>query len=303
VRDKQVRRRRAVLALLVVASLILLTAYFGESPSSPLHSVQRGIAEVLSPVQEGASKVLSPVRDIAGWVSSTIHAKSENSRLRKQNQELEQKVAQLQYAALQNQRESALVGLDNTYGLSAYSPLSAAVIEYDPSIWYKQIEVDKGSSDGVQLYDPVVAPGGLVGDVTTVGPSYSIVTELTDDNFAVGAVILDDKGDAGELVPAVGNPNSLLLQYLPPHATDINQSGSVDRVVTSGFVDSTDPVIHSYFPPGIPIGYVSSVNLATLLNQQQVTVAPYVDLRHLSVVQILTRPHASGTASASVAGP
>ena len=30
-------------ALLVVISLILLTAYFGESPSSPLHSVQRGI--------------------------------------------------------------------------------------------------------------------------------------------------------------------------------------------------------------------------------------------------------------------
>ena len=49
--DKQVRRRRAVLALLVVVSLILLTAYFGESPSSPLHSVQRGIVEVLSPIQ------------------------------------------------------------------------------------------------------------------------------------------------------------------------------------------------------------------------------------------------------------
>ena len=40
--DKQVRRRRAVLALLVGISLILLTAYFGESPNSPLHNVQRG---------------------------------------------------------------------------------------------------------------------------------------------------------------------------------------------------------------------------------------------------------------------
>ena len=62
--DKQVRRRRAVLGLLVAVSLISLTAYFGESPSSPLHSVQRGIVEVLSPVQEGASKALKPVRDL-----------------------------------------------------------------------------------------------------------------------------------------------------------------------------------------------------------------------------------------------
>ena len=51
-----------MLALLVGVSLILLTAYFGESPNSPLHNVQRGIVEVLSPVQEGASKVLSPVK-------------------------------------------------------------------------------------------------------------------------------------------------------------------------------------------------------------------------------------------------
>ena len=43
--DKQVRRRRAVLGVLVGASLILLTAYFGESQNSPLHSVQRGIVE------------------------------------------------------------------------------------------------------------------------------------------------------------------------------------------------------------------------------------------------------------------
>ena len=51
--DKQVRRRRAVLVVLVVISLLLLTDYFGESSSSPLHRVQRGIVAVLSPVQIG----------------------------------------------------------------------------------------------------------------------------------------------------------------------------------------------------------------------------------------------------------
>ncbi len=65
-----------MLALLVGISLILLTAYFGESPSSPLHNVQRGIVEVFSPVQDGASKVLSPVKDVAGWFSDTLNAKS-----------------------------------------------------------------------------------------------------------------------------------------------------------------------------------------------------------------------------------
>ena len=49
--DKQVRRRRAILALLVGLSLILLTAYFGESIGGPLKTIQRGMLEVFSPIQ------------------------------------------------------------------------------------------------------------------------------------------------------------------------------------------------------------------------------------------------------------
>ena len=47
--DKTVRRRRAVLGLLVALSLILLTAYFGESAGGGLHAVQRGVLEVFAP--------------------------------------------------------------------------------------------------------------------------------------------------------------------------------------------------------------------------------------------------------------
>ena len=65
--DKTVRRRRAVLALLVVLSLILLSAYFGEASGGGLHSVQRGFLTVVSPIQNGANKALKPVRDMIGW--------------------------------------------------------------------------------------------------------------------------------------------------------------------------------------------------------------------------------------------
>ena len=82
--DKTVRRRRAVLALLVVLSLILLTAYFGEAPSGGLHSVQRGFLTVVSPIQDGANKALKPVRDLFGWFGDTLHAKGQRDELRKQ---------------------------------------------------------------------------------------------------------------------------------------------------------------------------------------------------------------------------
>ena len=100
--DKQVRRRRAVLILLVAVSLILLTAYFGETPTSPLHSVQRGVVEVLSPVEQGASKVLTPVRSAASWVSDTLHAKSQVKQLQAKVQQLTAQLAQAKGAQLEN---------------------------------------------------------------------------------------------------------------------------------------------------------------------------------------------------------
>ncbi len=295
--DKQVRRRRAVLALLVGVSLILLTAYFGESPSSPLHNVQRGIVEVLSPIQQGASKALSPVKDIAGWFSDTVNAKSRADRLQARVNQLTSELDGLQQKALLADQLSRQVGLDQSNSIASYHPVPANVIVRDPTLWYQTIEVDKGASDGVGLNDPVVGDGALVGKVTTLGATFSVVTLITDHTYQVAAEVLDAQGDTGVLVPAVGNPNQLLLQDLPTHAP----IAYPQQVVTAGYKDPSNPALDSLYPPGIPIGYVSSASQAELLTNQQVQVRPTADLRHLSAVQILTRPRPA-TARAQVGG-
>ena len=290
--SKQVRRRRAVVATLVAISLILLTAYFGESPGSPLHTLQRGIVEVFSPIQEGASKALSPVRDIAGWFSDTFRAKSEVGQLRTEVHRLQAQLAQAEYAQTENAQFSRQLGLDASLGISAYKPVGAHVITRDATLWYQTIEVDKGSDDGVHTGDPVTGDGALVGAVTVVDPTVSIVTLITDHTMAVAAQVQDGSGDTGVLVPAVGNPNELVLQYLPKTAPiRVGQ-----QVVTVGFRSGP---LQDLYPPGIPSGQVYNANLNNLYNNGQVQVTPAADLRHLDAVQILTSPHA-GTARAQL---
>jgi rod shape-determining protein MreC len=129
--------------------------------------------------------------------------------------------------------------------------------------------------------------------VTTVDANVSVVTLITYHSYAVSAEVEDAGGDTGVLVPAVGNPNQLLLQDLPSHApVQVNQP-----VVTAGFKSGA---LDSLYPPGIPIGKVSNADQNELLNNQQVQVSPAADLRHLSVVQILTRPHPGQTVRAQV---
>jgi rod shape-determining protein MreC len=286
VHDKQVRRRRAVLGLLVGVSLILLTAYFGESSSSPLHTVQRGIVEVLSPVQEGASQALKPVRDVAGWFSDTLNSKSRADQLQRQVNTLRAQLARAQTAEFQNRQLTKLVGLDNSLGIASYHQVAAHVISRDPTLWYATIEVDRGSDDGVHVDDPVIGDGGLVGRISTVDPTVSVVTLITDHSMAVAAQIQDAGGDTGVLVPAVGDPNQLLVQDLPQSGPFHESVGQ--QVVTAGF--KAGP-LQSLYPPGIPIGQISSASESDLLNDGQVKVNPAVDLRHLDAVQILTKPH------------
>jgi rod shape-determining protein MreC len=296
VHDKQVRRRRAVLLLLVVGSLILLTAYFGQASNSPLHSVQRGVVDVFSPIQEGASKVLSPVRDLAGWVSDTVHAKSQNSQLKQEVDRLRQENAVDQMATTENRKLLAELKLDNIQQISSHDPVSADVISYNPSVWYETITVDRGTSAGIKQNDPVIGNEGLVGIVSSVGNDWAVVSELSSHNFAAGATVLNNgSSSTGVLQPQVGSPTTLELNYLPQSAQQVVNNG--DQVVTSGFSDKNDSTVVSYYPPGIPIGTVQNVSYEASTNALQVQVTPYVSFRNLSVVQILTKRYAGSGAN------
>ena len=273
----------------MAVSLILLTAYFGESPSSPLHSVQRGVVEVFSPVEQGASKVLSPVRSVASWFSSTFHAKSQVATLKTKVAQLTQELAAANGAEWQNAQLLKQVHLDNSIGISAYRPVTGSVIGRDPTLWYRTVNVNKGSGDGVALHDPVTADGALVGEVTEVSADQSVVSLITDHNVSVTARVTDSGGDTGELVPAVGSPNQLVLQYLQAPNPGQVQNGPQpgQQVITAGFKSL---VGDSFFPANIPIGWVPQFNEDDLLNNGQIPVIPSADLQHFDVVQILTQP-------------
>ena len=292
--DKQVRRRRAVLALLVVVSLILLTAYFGESAGSPLHSVQRGVVAVLSPVQDGASRALKPVRDLFGWFGDTARAKTERDQLRKQRDALLQKVAGYQAAMLENAQLLGILNIDDDSGLHGWAQHTARVIGRSANnLLLDRLQLDAGSGDGVRVGDPVIGDGGLVGHISFVAADTSFVTLITDPSSAVSVRVLNAAGDFGLMKPSVGNPLDLLVQLLPRGA-HIQQQ---DIVVTAGSRSSS---LESLYPPNIPVARVTKADPEELDTDQQVHVSPLADLRHLEFSQILIAPNGSGQQRAQV---
>jgi rod shape-determining protein MreC len=276
--DKTVRRRRAVLVLLVALSLILLTAYFREAPGGGLHSVQRGFLTVVSPIQDGANKALKPVRDLFGWFGDTLHAKSQRDQLRKQVNRIQAALIAKQANERSYQELLKLFHLDNQIGAGSYTPVTATVVAKSPNIWYSTVTIDAGTSRGVHLNDPVVNGEGLVGKITQAASDGAQVSLITDSEVGISAMV-NTSGVSGIVQPKVGDPNDLLLQYLPANST-VNPG---DYVVTAGTVTGGG---ESLFPPGIPIGQVSSIDESS--PYKAVNVHPLANLHNLDVVQVLT---------------
>jgi rod shape-determining protein MreC len=292
--DKAVRRRRAVLAALVVLSLFLLTAYFGESKSGPLHAVQRTTMEVLAPIQEGANRALKPFRDLFGWFGDTLDAKEDRDRYRAERDRLSK---QLSEVTLENRELEQLKGLEqiNTAGgLDDYEPVIARVIARSPSTWYQTFQINKGSSDGVRVNQPVVNSAGLVGKIKEVSDGNAVVMLLTDPEFGVSARSLDS-GEPGSVSPAVGAAGDLRFE-LVPNAKEVKRG---ERIITAGTSTSAKVSdLSSLYPSGIPIGTVSRIETGEGELDRVIHVKPVAELRTLDIVEVLTEPDADLRAQA-----
>ena len=93
-RNTSALRRRIVLGLLVLLSLVLITASFREREDGPLHDAQGAVASVLQPLEVAVERVARPFRDAYGWTKDLFNARSENEELRAANELLEQQVIQ-----------------------------------------------------------------------------------------------------------------------------------------------------------------------------------------------------------------
>jgi rod shape-determining protein MreC len=274
---KQVRRRRAVLALLIVGSFVLLTVTYGQGSDG----VQRGVSTIFSPLQDVADRALKPARDLVNWFDETFDAKGDNEQLHDELQVARKQAVGAKTALAENAQLRKLLGLDRSGAIpSGYDPVTGRVIARSPTVWFADVAIDVGSGDGVEVGDPVVNGDGLVGTVAAVTGGSARVTLIADHSSAVSAKIVPS-GTQGVMKPSVGDPEDLILDFLDSE----KRVGKGQSVVTSGWRGQG---IESGYPPNLPIGEVVEASLLQQEAQQQVHVRPYADLRDLDLVQVLT---------------
>jgi rod shape-determining protein MreC len=274
---KQVRRRRAVLALLVVGSFALLTLTYGQGSNG----LQRGVTAVFAPVSSVLDRALKPARDLINWVDETFDARGKNNKLEEELEVARKEAVGAQVALAENGEYRELLNLDKSGAIpEGYEPVTGRVIGLSPTVWFSDVMINVGSGNGVKVNDPVVNGQGLIGKVTAVTGGTSKVTLISDHSSVVSVKVVP-AGVLGIVKATVGEPNTLVLSFL-------NSDKNVHKgesVVTAGW---SSEEIESRFPPNIPVGEITNASVIVQEAQEKVTVRPYADLRNLGTVQVLT---------------
>jgi rod shape-determining protein MreC len=131
--------------------------------------------------------------------------------------------------------------------LQTLSPtrLSAPVISRVPAGWWQHLLLGKGSLDGVKVGQAVLAPGGLIGLVSSVTPMTATVTLLTDPSSRVGVWVVRNRHQA--LLSGLGTSRPV-VRFLEK-----------DPQVQPGDVVFTSPA-STLVPANLPVGVLQSVD-------------------------------------------
>ena len=180
--------------------------------------------------------------DLADSVLPRRELLKQIDNLRRENQQLKEQ--QIQTVAIARENDQ----LRNLFGWQKQAPWKlklANVVMRDPANWWRTVQIDLGSRDGIQTNQPVLTAEGLIGRVSSVGYMSSQVVLIGDPNCRVSALVENNTHDMGVLSASGPLDTSFVeLSYL---ASSANLKPG-QNVITSG--------LGGIFPKGIPIGKI-----------------------------------------------
>jgi rod shape-determining protein MreC len=193
--------------------------------------------------------------------------------LRRENQQLRLQAQQAQETAAENAR------LRQHIGWQPQNPRKyklAKVVLREPANWWRSVQIDLGSRDGLRTDLPVLTAEGLVGRIASVSLTRSQVVLLGDPNCKVSARVENQARDIG----IIGAAGPLDTEFVALGCL----SGSArlkpgQKVMTSGE--------GGIFPAGIPIGQIVDVQLVDYGSRAEARVRLAANFNALEEVWVL----------------
>ncbi|MFI2374371.1 rod shape-determining protein MreC [Streptomyces sp. NPDC018964] len=271
---RDTKESRLLLVLLIAIAFALITVDIRGGEDSPVDGARQAAATVFGPIENGVSGVVDPIGNAVSAVRESGDRHDRLAALERENAALK---AELGSDDRGRSRLKQLDKLLKVSGQGQYGIKGAQVIAIGAAQGFSwTITIDAGADDGIERDMTVLNGDGLVGRVTTVGPSTATVLLATDPDFTVGTRM----EATDELGFASGQGDRPLRVELLNGKAEIKKG---DRLVTFGS-QADKP-----FVPGVPVGVVSRVDPSGGDLTRTLSVTPFVSFSKLDVVGVVVQ--------------
>ncbi|MDD6797983.1 MAG: rod shape-determining protein MreC [Clostridia bacterium] len=263
--------KNMLIVLTVVCILFVGASFFTDKLSAPVRAV---VSSVVIPMQKGMNNLGLWTYDKAETMKELGEVIEQNAELQSRIDSLVEENNQLKQDSYELERLRDLYELDEKY--PGYTKVGARVIGKGSDNWFNTFTIDKGSKDGIEVDMNVIAGGGLVGIVTSVGDNYATVHSIIDDSSKVSGMLIDT-GDNCIVNGDIKLMDSGLLRVQYFKKDVVVRDG--DKIVTSN--------ISNDYLEGILIGYIKDVTMDSNNLTQSGYLVPVVDFAHLQEVLVI----------------
>ncbi len=263
-------RNRLLLIILIVTALFLITLDL--RGVGLLENARSGTQSVLSPFQRAGNAALTPFKNFFSDVTHLGRTRAQIEKLRADNAKLKaQLITRTSADAALNQLKAIL----DLAGTAGYKIVNARVISQGSSQSFSQtITIDAGTNAGIRKNMTVLSEYGLTGVVIEVYSNSALISLATDPTFKIGIRIAGTQ-QIGILSGQGGRSASLQL------------IDNLTNVKVGDILLSRGSVANRPFVPGVPVGYVTSVDDSADSIAQIATVLLYTDFSALGVVAVV----------------
>ncbi len=256
--------------VLLAVSLILFTVSARQGETGPLVTLRNAFSTVTMPIRYAGALASAPFQGLGNVFGNLTASQESLSDLKKANEELTRRNAELEESAQMADRLRELLELKSGYNLQQ---TAARIISGSSDSWSRTVTIDKGTTSGIAVGMPVADGGGAIGQVISCGPTSATVRLTTDENSGVSAMIQSSRAQ-GMLHGSADGTLSLALV-----STDKTVEVG-DTVVTSG--------IGGIYPKGLPLGKVASVTKPDAAPYYEISVSSLSSLENLEEVLVIT---------------
>lgn len=279
-RTRKFRICAAVISLVLIGSIVMWIVGGIFSPGSGIMGV------IISPFQQLITGVGNAVSDFGKKLNDGNALLLENKQLEEELNKLRNETAQMQEITQQNEfyRDYLEIKEKNP----DFKFCDAKLISMDTDDPFKCFTINRGSSDGISLYDPVISGNYLLGYVSSLGLTTCKVTTILSPEIVMGAN--DSRtSDTGLITGTADFAAEGKVRFY-----NLARSCNVavgDFVITSG---------EGVFPEGLLIGTVDNIKSENYTSSIYATVIPFADFSDIRNVMVITDFAGQGTLGQAV---